>query len=77
MVEIAIKGERNIDHCKAAEAHVRTMLFRDETRWPGYYFRADKPKIDEEKWTVFANCKFDPKSGKWEMLTKPVMQVFK
>jgi adenylylsulfate reductase, subunit A len=67
----------NVQRMWQAEAHVRTMLFRDETRWPGYYFRADKPKIDEAKWTVFANCKFDPKAGTWEMMTRPVMQVFK
>ena len=35
-----------------AEAHVRTILFREETRWPGYYFRADFPKMDEENWHV-------------------------
>ena len=23
------------------EAHMRHMLFRQETRWPGYYYRAD------------------------------------
>jgi adenylylsulfate reductase subunit A len=59
-----------------AEAHVRTMLFREETRWPGYYFRSDKPKIDEEKWTVFANCKFDPNTGNWEMMTRPIHRIF-
>ena len=67
----------NVQRMWQAEAHVRTMLFRDETRWPGYYFRADKPKIDEEKWTVFANCKFDSQSGNWEMMTRPIMQIFK
>ena len=34
----------NVHRMWQAEAHVRTMLFRDETRWPGYYFRSDKPK---------------------------------
>jgi len=58
-----------------AEAHVRTMLFRDETRWPGYYYRADKPKMDQANWTVFANCKFDPKSNEWQMLKRPIMTV--
>ena len=59
-----------------AEAHVRTMLFRQETRWPGYYFRSDKPTIDEEKWTVFANCTYDPKAKSWEMKTRPVYRIF-
>ena len=66
----------NVHRMWQAEAHVRTMLFRGETRWPGYYFRADTPKLDEEKWHVFANCRCDPKTGKWEMLTRPILHVF-
>jgi adenylylsulfate reductase subunit A len=60
----------NVQRMWQAEAHVRTVLFRQETRWPGYYFRADKPKMDEENWHVFANCQYDPKSG-------PIRQIFK
>jgi adenylylsulfate reductase subunit A len=59
-----------------ADAHVRTMLFREETRWPGYYFRADRPQLDEEKWHVFANCKYDPKAGTWQVFARPVQYVF-
>ncbi len=66
----------NVHRMWQAEAHVRTLLFREETRWPGYYVRADKPGIDEEKWRVFANCKYDPKTGSWEMLTRPVLRIF-
>jgi len=66
----------NVHRMWQAEAHVRTVLFREETRWPGYYFRADKPKMDEEKWHVFANCKYDPQTGSWEMLTRPILHVF-
>ncbi len=59
-----------------AEAHVRTVLFREETRWPGYYFRADKPALDEENWHVFANCRFDPKTNTWEIMARPILHVF-
>ena len=58
-----------------AEAHVRTVLFREETRWPGYYFRADKPALDEEKWHVFANCRFDPQTNAWGTRTRPIGTV--
>ncbi len=58
-----------------AEAHVRTMLFRDETRWPGYYRRADAPTMDEANWKVFANCRFDPQTNQWQMLKRPIMTV--
>jgi len=65
----------NIQRMWQAEAHVRTMLFREETRWPGYYFRADTPKLDEENWKVFANCKYDPKTDKWEMIKRPIINI--
>ncbi len=61
----------NVHRMWQAEAHVRTILFRQETRWPGYYFRSDKPKMDEQDWLAFANCKYDPKSGKWETTQAP------
>ncbi len=66
----------NVQRMWQAEAHVRTMLFREETRWPGYYFRADKPKIDEQNWLCFANCKYDPKNGNWEMIKRPIHRIF-
>jgi adenylylsulfate reductase subunit A len=66
----------NIHRMWQAEAHVRTVLFRDETRWPGYYFRADKPKLDEESWHVFANCRYDPATGDWQMRTRPIHRIF-
>jgi adenylylsulfate reductase subunit A len=66
----------NIHRMWQAEAHVRTMLFREETRWPGYYFRTDTPKLDDEKWHVFANCRYNPDNNKWEMCTRPIHHIF-
>ena len=67
----------NVQRMWQAEAHVRTMLFRQETRWPGYYFRADKPKMDQDNWLKFANCKYVPSSGEWEMISRPIYNIFK
>jgi adenylylsulfate reductase subunit A len=66
----------NIHRMWQAEAHVRTVLFREETRWPGYYFRADKPGLDQEKWLAFANCKYDPKTDAWQMLKRPILHTY-
>jgi adenylylsulfate reductase subunit A len=66
----------NIHRMWQAESHVRTLLFREETRWPGYYFRSDKPSMDNENWDAFANCKYDPKSGDWEMIKRPVQRIY-
>jgi adenylylsulfate reductase, subunit A len=62
----------NMHRMAQAEAHVRTMLFRDETRWPGYYFRSDTPKMDDKNWHCFANCRRDAATGEWEMFKKDV-----
>ncbi|MEW6366808.1 MAG: adenylyl-sulfate reductase subunit alpha [Acidobacteriota bacterium] len=58
-----------------AEAHVRSILFREETRWPGYYFRSDKPKMDPN-WECFVNCIYDAKTGDWKMLKRPIHHIF-
>ncbi len=58
-----------------AEAHVRTILHREETRWPGYYFRADKPSIDED-WEKFVNLTYDAKEDKWNMIKRDIHKIF-
>ncbi|MFH1924032.1 MAG: adenylyl-sulfate reductase subunit alpha [Planctomycetota bacterium] len=55
-----------------ADAHMRSILFREETRWPGYYFRADKPSMDNDNWLAFCNCVYDKETGEWEMKKRPV-----
>ena len=65
----------NVHRMWQAEAHVRTVLFRDETRWPGYYFRADAPEIDNKNWKVFVNCKWDPKTDKWDVFKRDIIQI--
>jgi adenylylsulfate reductase subunit A len=65
----------NVQRMWQAEVHVRTMLFRKETRWPGYYFRSDYPKLNQDEWKCFVNAKWDPASGEWEMSKKPVIEL--
>jgi adenylylsulfate reductase subunit A len=66
----------NVQRMWQAEAHARTVLFREETRWPGYYYRADFPKLDEENWHCFANCRWDPNKKEWEMIKRPMLHVY-
>jgi adenylylsulfate reductase subunit A len=65
----------NVHRMYQADSHMRSILFREETRWPGYYFRADKPNIDNENWLAFCNCKYDSKTGEWTMMKKPVKYI--
>jgi len=66
----------NVHRTYQAEAHIRTIQFREETRWPGYYFRADFPKLDQDNWHCFVNCKMDPTTGEWEMLKRDIIPLF-
>jgi adenylylsulfate reductase subunit A len=65
----------NVHRMFQAEAHVRSIHFREETRWPGYYFRTDKPEMDNENWLAFCNCVYDKDTGEWTMLKKPVKRI--
>ncbi len=65
----------NIHRMWQAEAHVRAILFREETRWPGYYFRSDKPSMNENDWKVFVNMKWDPKTDKWDVFSRPIISI--
>ncbi|MHC4209917.1 MAG: adenylyl-sulfate reductase subunit alpha, partial [Planctomycetota bacterium] len=62
----------NVHRMYQADAHMRSILFREETRWPGYYFRADKPSMDNKNWLAFCNCVYDRNTGEWTMMKKPV-----
>jgi len=60
----------NMQRMWQAEAHMRTVLFREETRWPGYYYRSDFNKIDNDNWLAFSNATY--KNGEWTMTKRPV-----
>jgi len=59
----------------ASESVVQHTLFRTETRWPGYYYRADYPKLDDKDWHCFTLSRYDRASGKWEMEKAPVYHI--
>ena len=58
-----------------AESVIIHMLYRKETRWPGYYTRADYPALDDENWRVFVNSRYDSKTQSWEVFTVPVIDL--
>ncbi len=58
-----------------AESHLRHVMFREESRWPGYYFRADFPDMDEANWKCFVNSVWDPKTGEWTMKKVPIVNL--
>ena len=60
-----------------AEAHMRHIQFRTETRYPGYYYRTDYNYIDDENWKCFVNSRYDRVSGKWELKKLPHKQLIR
>ncbi|MEG3591833.1 MAG: adenylyl-sulfate reductase subunit alpha [Pseudomonadota bacterium] len=50
-------------------------LFREETRWPGYYYRGDHMKLDDENWHCLTLSRRDPKTGKFTMEKAPVYHM--
>ena len=63
------------DRFWCAQAHLQHLLYREETRWPGCYYRSDYPELDEENWKCFANSQYDPEKNEWTMSKKPYVQV--
>ena len=50
-------------------------LFREETRWPGYYYRGDHMKLDDDNWHCLTLSHRDPESGDWTMEKAPVYHI--
>ena len=63
------------DRYYCAEAHVRHVLFREETRWPGYYYRGDFPKLDDANWKCFSVSRFDADKNEWAVVKKPYVAL--
>ena len=59
----------------ASECVTQHTLFRKETRWPGYYYRADHPKLDDTDWHCFTLSRYNPESGEWAMEKAPVHHI--
>jgi adenylylsulfate reductase, subunit A len=58
-----------------ADAVLRHSIFRKETRWPGYCYRADYPKLDDANWHVFVNSRYDRSTGNWQLFTRPCRKL--
>jgi adenylylsulfate reductase, subunit A len=66
-----MRAWENYHRMWAAELHLRHIMFREETRYPGFFYRTDFPDLDEENWKCFVNSRHDPASGEWEMKKVP------
>jgi adenylylsulfate reductase subunit A len=58
-----------------SECVVQHTLFRQETRWPGYYYRGDFLKLDDTNWHALTVSRRDPESGAWTLEKAPVYHI--
>ncbi len=70
-----LRAWENTHRLWIAESHLRHVLFREETRWPGYCFRADCPDMDESNWKCFVNSVYDPATDNWTIKKVPVVNL--
>ena len=60
-----LRAWENYHRILTAEAHLQHILFRQESRYPGFYYRMDKNFVDEENWHCFVNSIYDKTTHKW------------
>ncbi|MBA4422383.1 MAG: adenylylsulfate reductase [Syntrophus sp. (in: bacteria)] len=63
-----------IDRLNIAEVLIHHLLYRKETRWPGWQTRMDYPEIDP-KLDCFVESVRDPKTGEIKVFTRPYEQL--
>ena len=60
-----LRAWENYHRILTAEAHMKHIQFREETRYPGFYYRMDKNFVDEDNWKCFVNSIYDKDSRTW------------
>ncbi|NGZ07026.1 MAG: adenylyl-sulfate reductase subunit alpha [Magnetococcales bacterium] len=65
-----MRAWENYHRIFAGEAHLRHMLFRKETRYPGFYYNMDYNFVDETNWKCFVNSYMDPATGEWQVFKR-------
>jgi len=60
-----LRAWENYHRIITAEAHMKHIQFREESRYPGFYYRTDKNFVDEENWHCFVNSVYDKNTKQW------------
>ncbi|MBD5641609.1 MAG: adenylyl-sulfate reductase subunit alpha [Desulfovibrio sp.] len=70
-----LRAWENYHRLWTVRLHLQHIKFREETRYPGFYYRADKPGLDDEHWKCFVNSRYDPENGVTTFFKKPYIQI--
>jgi len=65
-----LRAWENYHRILAAEAHMKHIQFREESRYPGFYYRMDYNFIDDENWKCFVNSVYDKSTKQWTVFKR-------
>jgi len=57
------------------QAHTRHIQFREESRYPGFYYRGDFMGQNDEEWFCFTNSSYDKKTNEWTLKKEPYVKI--
>ncbi|HEY9099370.1 MAG TPA: adenylyl-sulfate reductase subunit alpha [Thiobacillus sp.] len=70
-----LRAWENYHRILTAEAHMKHIQFREESRYPGFYYRMDKNFVDEENWHCFVNSVYDKESKQWNCFKRAHVDI--
>jgi adenylylsulfate reductase subunit A len=65
----------NYHRILSLEAHARHILYREESRYPGYYYRGDHDFIDDKNWKLFTCSTYNMETGEFTMSKRDYKQI--
>ena len=68
-----LKAHEVMDRLDVARNMVEHLLYREETRWPGFQTRLDFPERNDHRWLVFVNSVRE--NGSIRMIERPYQQM--
>lgn len=75
-----MRAWENLHRIWCVEDHLRHIQFREESRYPGFYYRGDylfsdtKP-MSEGGWKCFVNSQYNPETGEWKTFKRELHNI--
>ncbi|MFN2356463.1 MAG: adenylyl-sulfate reductase subunit alpha [Desulfotignum sp.] len=58
-----------------AQAHTRHIQFREESRYPGFYYRGDFLGQNDDEWFCFTNSTYNKETNEWSLKKVPYVKI--
>ena len=66
-----LRAWENYHRILTAEAHMKHIQHRKESRYPGFYYRMDYNFVDDDNWKCFVNSTYDKNTKTWNVFSRP------